>query len=200
MNEELGNKIKKLRKAQRLTLKELGEQVGLSISHLSLVERGLSSIDTVSLQAIAKCLKASLFYFLGDSAEENAREFIFRSYNQKPVIRNNLKVYMRIAHNFGEYIMDPVITLLLPGEKLDDINYVSHEGEEFHYVLEGVLTWLMEGARYELYPGDSVHIPSHIPHNWVNLTNNSVKVLSVVSPNYFDDESEDAGALRRTGK
>jgi transcriptional regulator with XRE-family HTH domain len=193
MNEEIGNKIKKLRKTQRLTLKELGKQVGLSISHLSLVERGLSNIDTVSLQAIAKCLKVSLFYFLGDSAEKNAREFICRSYNQKPVIRNNLKVYTRIAHNLGEYIMDPVITLLLPGEKLNDIDYVSHEGEEFHYVLEGVLTWLMEGARYELYPGDSVHIPSHIPHNWVNLTNNSVKVLSVVSPNYFDDEDDSGG-------
>jgi transcriptional regulator with XRE-family HTH domain len=194
MNEELGNKIKKLRKSQRMTLKELGKQVGLSISHLSLLERGLSSIDTVSLQAIAKCLKVSLYYFLGDSVEKNSREFIFRSYNQRPVIRNNLKVYMRIAHNFGEYIMDPVITLLLPGEHLDDVNYVSHEGEEFHYVLEGVLTWLMEGARYELFPGDSVHIPSHIPHNWVNLTNNSVRVLSVVSPNYFDDESEEGRA------
>jgi transcriptional regulator with XRE-family HTH domain len=189
MNEELGIKIKKLRKARRLTLKELGKQVGLSISYLSLVERGLSNIDTVSLQAIAKCLKASLFYFLGDGVDENAREFIFRSYNQKPVIRNNLKVYMRIAHNFGNRVMDPVITLMLPGERLDDVKHVSHEGEEFHYVLEGVLTWLMEGARYELYPGDSVHIPSHIPHNWVNLTNNSVRVLSVVSPTYFYDES-----------
>jgi transcriptional regulator with XRE-family HTH domain len=190
MNEELGNKIKKLRKARRFTLKTLGEQVGLSISYLSLVERGLSSIDTVSLQAIAKCLNASLFYFLGDGLEGNAQEFLFRSYNRKPVIKNNLKVYTRIAHNFGERVMDPVITLLLPGEKLEDVKYLSHDGEEFHYVLEGVLTWLMEGARYELYPGDSVHMPSHIPHNWINLTNNSVRVLSVVSPNYFDDAFE----------
>jgi Predicted transcriptional regulators len=187
--DELGKKIKMLRTSKGLTLKDLSGQTGLSISYLSLVERGLSSIATVSLQAIAKCLDVSLLYFFNDAPEAGKRKFIFRGYDQKPVVVNNLKIYLRLAHNAGKRNMDPHIAVLLPGERIEDVDYASHEGEEFHYVLEGTLTWIMEGAQYELYPGDSVHLPSRIPHNWINQTNRTVKVLTVVHPSFFDDDA-----------
>lgn len=187
MDEGLGRKIKQLRTSKGMTLKDLGRQTGLSISYLSLVERGLSTIATVSLQSIAKCLDVSLMYFFNDGPASDERKFIYRSYDQDVVVVDKRKIYMRVAHNAGERRMDPIITVLLPGEKIEDLEYLSHDGEEFIYVLEGILTWVMEGTQYELYPGDSVHLPSHIPHNWINLTNKTVKVLIVVTPNFFDD-------------
>ena len=60
---------------------------------------------------------------------------------------------------------------------------VHHTGEEFIYVLEGVLTLVLDGERQELCPGDSAHYPSSLPHNWGNLTNKCVRFLVVSHPN-----------------
>lgn len=52
MTEKLGEKIKTARLAKKMTLKELAEKTQLSISFLSMVERGLTSAAVVSLKKI----------------------------------------------------------------------------------------------------------------------------------------------------
>ncbi len=58
----IGKKINTLRKAQGLTLQQLGTASGLSASFLSQVERGLASPTVVSLAQIARALGASPTY------------------------------------------------------------------------------------------------------------------------------------------
>ena len=48
----IGHILKKLRKERKLTLKDLAEQTGVSISFLSQVERGKSSVTLESLRKI----------------------------------------------------------------------------------------------------------------------------------------------------
>ena len=61
----------------------------------------------------------------------------------------------------------------------------QHDGEEFIYVLEGILTVYLDGSEYCLNPGDSIQIHSQTPHDWVNNTNRVVKILTVHTPNPF---------------
>ena len=69
-------------------------------------------------------------------------------------------------------------------------NYV-HEGVEFIYVLEGVLTIHIKNRTYEMYPEDSIYLDSHTPHNWENNTNKVVRILTVNSPNpYYTELAE----------
>jgi transcriptional regulator with XRE-family HTH domain len=51
--DSIGEKMKSLRKERKLTLKSLAEQTGVSISFLSQVERGKSSVTLESLKKIA---------------------------------------------------------------------------------------------------------------------------------------------------
>ncbi|WP_375372940.1 cupin domain-containing protein [Clostridium sp. CF012] len=41
----------------------------------------------------------------------------------------------------------------------------SHLAEEFVYVLEGILTLLINNERHELFPGDSTHHSSNLEHS-----------------------------------
>ncbi|PMQ01457.1 MAG: XRE family transcriptional regulator [Dictyoglomus sp. NZ13-RE01] len=50
---DVGKKIKKLRKERRMTLEELSKKTGLSLSYLSLIERGLKNPSLKALQKIA---------------------------------------------------------------------------------------------------------------------------------------------------
>jgi len=185
MNKELGQKIKEVRTSKGMTLKDLSEKTNLSISFLSLVERGLASIAIASLQSVAEVLGVNLAYFFSVPHEHG--KMIFRSYELEAVRAENSKnVYCSMAGNFEDQKMDPMFVILLPGQMRSDIDLISHHGEEFCYVAEGILTYFIEDKEFEIYPGDSLHIPSHIPHNWGNFTNKLVKVILVVSPKIFD--------------
>ncbi len=63
MLNEISQKIKTLRKQQDLTLKDLGQKSGLSVSFLSQVENGSTSLAIVSLKKIADALNIPIAYF-----------------------------------------------------------------------------------------------------------------------------------------
>ena len=79
----------------------------------------------------------------------------------------------------------PRLIEILPQKQEEEIVSYQHEGEEFVYVLEGILTVYINGKRHEVYPGDSVHMDSTIAHNWANYTNKKVKLIAVNTPNYL---------------
>src|SRR5262245_51062896 len=56
----LGQQIRALRKAQRLSLAQLAERSDLSIGNLSQIERGVRSPSVRSLQRLSECLKVSI--------------------------------------------------------------------------------------------------------------------------------------------
>ena len=41
---------------------------------------------------------------------------------------------------------------------------MSHDGEEFIYLVAGHMLYAVEGVRYELSAGDTLHFESHQPH------------------------------------
>ena len=66
MKDNIGEIIKKLRLEHQLTLKEVAERTGLSISFLSQVERSKSSITLQSLSRIAEAFNVSRSYFFNN--------------------------------------------------------------------------------------------------------------------------------------
>lgn len=185
MDKEIGLKVKELRNNKGLTLKELSQETDLSISYLSLLERGLTSITITSLKSIASVLDVELTYFFDIPSTKTKN--IHRSYENEVFQMEKSKfIYSKLSGDIKNKVFDPMIATLLPGQSRDEFVPVSHEGQEFGYVLEGILTFLINGVEYELYPGDSVHIDSTVPHNWSNFTNKIVKVLYVITPTIFD--------------
>ena len=79
MTEKLGEKIKTARLAKKMTLKELAEKTQLSISFLSMVERGLTSAAVVSLKKIAEALDMDLSAFFEKTEDEQKNGFGFRA-------------------------------------------------------------------------------------------------------------------------
>jgi quercetin dioxygenase-like cupin family protein len=58
-----------------------------------------------------------------------------------------------------------------------------HEREfETIYVIEGVMTVELGDERYELRNGDFIVMPPGVPHRFGNLSDETVRVVGVVSP------------------
>ncbi len=59
------NRIRELRKAHGLTMKELGKQIGLAESTVSLYERNLHEPDLDTLRSLSAIFSVSVDYLLG---------------------------------------------------------------------------------------------------------------------------------------
>ncbi|MFL0245722.1 helix-turn-helix domain-containing protein [Candidatus Clostridium stratigraminis] len=180
----IGVKIKNLRTEKGITLKELSEKSELSVGYLSQLERGLTTIAVDSLEKIAKILEVHLTFFF--DYPHKKEEAVLRSYEQEILdIDEGGFIKYNLSTNLEDKQIVPRLVEILPQKNEEEIISYKHEGEEFVYVLEGILTIYINGERYEVYPGDSVHMNSSIRHNWANYTNKKVKILSVNSPNGY---------------
>ncbi|EMS73135.1 helix-turn-helix domain-containing protein [Ruminiclostridium cellobioparum] len=195
MFSEIGSKINRLRLDKKLTLKELSQLTNLSVGFLSQLERGLTTVAIDSLDNISKALGVDINYFFTLAKEQNS--FIQKSYEREIVFmdKDNF-IQFHLSNSLGDKNMFPRLVEVYPKRDNETVLTYTHEGEEFIYILEGILTYYYDGEKTELYPGDSVHIRSTLSHNWENNTNKIVKLLMVSTPNRFHESQQDAPAQK----
>lgn len=184
MQKEIGQKIKALRSAKGFTLKDVSEKTDLSMGFLSMLENGRTTIALMTLKKIADALDENISTLItgADIQESTSRHTFCRSHNRKIRSLNGEYIYYSLGDENKEFVMDPMLVELLPSQKMEEIIQFKHSGEEITYVLEGVLSFYLDGQEHVLYPGDSYHGFGDIPHNFVNMTNKVVKVLYILTP------------------
>ena len=187
----IGAKIKALRTKNKYTLKQLSEETGLSIGFLSQLERGLSNIAVDSLMKIAEVFSVNMSDFFVEP-RHTTRQGPVRSYDVSPIhMSPHILSYIH-SHDVGAYNLLPRVYQLLPIPDTGNmkLEMYNHSGEEFIYVLEGIVTLYLGSAEHELYPGDSIQIKSHIDHNWINRTNKTARLLAINFPNPMPNQED----------
>lgn len=185
MKEELGQKINDIRNAKGMTLKDLSEKTGLSVGFLSQVERGLTSIAILSLKSIAEALDTDLSTFFAPPKKNHS--MVLRTYEQESFqYENSSYILSNLSGEMKNRNMEIMLVTILPGDDNGAPAKSPHAGEEFIYVLEGILTLHYNDEEHILYPGDSAHYKATEPHTWRNRTNRLVKILSVNTPIIFN--------------
>jgi transcriptional regulator with XRE-family HTH domain len=170
----IGNRIRLLRSQRNLTLQALAEKTGLSSSMLSLVERGKTSPSIGTLVAISSALGAHMSD-LFDNRAGKRREPVIRVEDQ-PVYITAESVKRRIVRTDDERGIELVFNEYEPGTGSGS-GLVHHSGHEYGVVLEGTLTVEVDGAEYELDPGDSISYSSQLPHRIQNNGRNHVTAV-----------------------
>ncbi|MEG3006284.1 MAG: cupin domain-containing protein [Oscillospiraceae bacterium] len=190
-NITIGSKIKALRISKKYTLKQLSVESGLSTGFLSQLERGVSSIAIDSLAKIAEILNVSLGSFFDETASME-KDCVSHSYDLPCTQVSSQVIQFILSNDIESFDILPRVFQLMPLANNDDdeLEMYCHSGEEFIYVLEGVITVAVGEREYIMYPGDSIQIHSSNPHNWINRTNKIVKILSINSPNPFKNKDE----------
>jgi len=178
----IGARIRELRVRRGLSLQAFSELTGLSVSMLSIVERGKTSPSIGTLVVICSVLGVQMGDLLvgGPHAE---RDPVSRAGGQ-PVLETSSGVLRRILRDDPARGVEIAINEYAPntGSALEP---VRHAGYEYGTVLEGELTVEVDGTRHVLGPGDLISYESSRPHRiwnynkvraralWVNLQNAS---------------------------
>ena len=181
MTTEISVKIRNLRKEKNLTLKTLSERTGFSVSFLSQIENGSSSLAITSLKKIAEALNVTIDYFFQTPEIHN---FLVKADEEKPFkIEGSDTEFIRISGDFPARKMESMLVIIPPEQMLG--SKFNHPGEEFVFVLEGALIVNLGGVDYLVKAGDSIQYPSTTDHSWLNPLKQPTKLLNVVTPLIF---------------
>jgi len=182
----IGKKIRELRKKAGFILQDLSDLTGLSKPLLSQIEKEVISPPIATLLKISKALNVNISFFFQDGDREEKVVLVRR--DESKVLDSRYYgreesgyYYEALAYKKSKKYMEPFL-VEFKKKKVEKLSYFSHEGEEFIYLLEGVLEFRTEDQHYVLYPGDSLYFESSILHAYRALERKNAKALTVVYP------------------
>lgn len=195
--DQIGARMRQFRTEQGLTLRGLAARSGLSIGFLSQVERGISAIGLTALGSVATALDRSIAEFFQDGAAPGAAEAPVASPDSELPLHFTLtrreqpvreyvsgqQTYRMLSDRGRNLVLEPMLVYIAPGGRREDA--YGHPGEEFAYVVDGELLYEVQGVEHRLYPGDSLHLRSNVPHRLYNDTDKVTTVVSVVTPRLY---------------
>jgi transcriptional regulator with XRE-family HTH domain len=177
----VGPRIKALRDAMGLSLRDLAERSGVSAPMLSQVERGETSPTLAVAAKIATGLELTLSQLL--RLDEGQHVAVSRASGRRH--------YERGGHRFEE------LTPPLPGQRADVSLHVLAPGastggradppmhepgsRETAFVLAGTLALIVDGSRHELGEGDSVTFDADLPHHFENDGEEPTRFVAVIA-------------------
>lgn len=178
MPEEVGHRIRRTRRLQRLTLQDVAARAGVTRSLLSKVENGKSSPPLATLVRIAAALGVKAAELLVPDAGAPGAVFLPASRTTGAALRGTDKGYRfaSLAAGRGSPLMQAFVFEAKQGRV--DHHPLSHPGEELVYMLEGEMEYTVGAATYRLRPGDSLYFDAEEDHDLVPLTP-SVRYLAV---------------------
>lgn len=175
--QDLGKRLRTLRNERGLTLAQLGQQVGLSASYLSQVERGVTMPSLSKLTTIANALDVGMGYFF---EEDVSSPCPIRS-NQGRKLKNTADTVMELlSADPTDKEIQPYRLVCQPGASRD--RSPTYPGEEFGLVLKGQLTVTVGEETFVLKAGDSIHYETLQPHSWRNEGDEACIAIWAVLP------------------
>ena len=162
----IGERIKAIREEKELSLEQLSNLTGFDIEFLANIEADKVEPQLGTLMKLAKALDSAfvrLVSGVGDKfysvTRKGEQKIVSRSTSQKA--KRQIYKYGSLAPEVKGRHMEALIVQL---EENPDDEMSIHEGEEFLYVLDGVVSLKIGEDMFDLEPGDSVYYLSTTPH------------------------------------
>lgn len=165
---KIGNKLKSVRKAKNMTLKELADATSLSVSLLSNIERDVTSPTLVNFIAITNALNITITDFLAEK-RINSRTLTRRSdFDEVLKLKSGIiyelatcgsKPYKCVCITIDENCKDTETSIGLPEDNMV-------------IVTEGALELKLYDETFKAQKNDILFIPGHTPHSFKNAADN----------------------------
>lgn len=179
---EIATKLREIRESKGLTLKQVSEDTGFSISFLSRFENNKSSITLSNLSKLLNFYQTTL----AEIVSERSPSPVLRPDERKHLWDNVEGVHAYLLVPDLDRLVEVMLLEFEPGgEKSVYCEPVNHEGEEFIIVLEGAIELNLDGDKdYRMEQGDTAYYSGQRMHAWRNVSNGRSVVIKVLTPPY----------------
>jgi XRE family transcriptional regulator, regulator of sulfur utilization len=175
----LGPRIRALREAGGLSLRDLAERSGVSAPMLSQVERGETSPTLQVATRIATGLELRLSQLL--RLDEDGAVSIVRAGDRRSGGRSNGHAYEILTPALPGQRAEVTRHVLAPRARTGDAPMHEPGSRETVIVLGGAVAFFCDADRHELLTGDSVTFDADLPHHFENHGKEEAVLLGVLS-------------------
>ena len=179
--EEIGARIRTLREEKGLSREELSNLTGFDVGLLERIEKDEVQPQLGTVIKLSKALDSAfgrIVSGVGDKiysiTRKDERKIVSRSTSQRG--KRKAYTYMSLAPEVKGRNMEALLVQL---EEDPEEEISVHEGEEFIFVLDGLVKLKIGQDAFELQPGDSVYYLSTTPHH-ISAKKGKAAILAVL--------------------
>ncbi|NLI33853.1 MAG: helix-turn-helix domain-containing protein [Deltaproteobacteria bacterium] len=182
---KIGNKVRELRQKNRFTLQDLAAKTGLSKPFLSQIENDHVVPPIATLLKLAKALNVGMAFFFQDEVSTE-KISITRSHERGRIERRPHQhkgevsyIYESLETRKPNKHMEPFL-VEFQSRDTSEMVFMSHEGEEFLFLLSGRVEFRTIDRVEVLEPGDSIYFESDLSHSFRCIGDEPAKAVAVV--------------------
>lgn len=185
----VGYRIREIRKRQALTLDQLAAKTGLTKGLLSKIENFRTIPSLPVLVHIAQYLDVDMAELVtGISGAASEKYTLVKASARMEISPENSIGFIYnalMAKQAGNSLFEVFTLELLPEAKR---SLASTDGDEFIYILEGKITFVLGTERIEMEKGDALFFDGRIPHVSENHGEKKASLLAIYILNKNKDE------------
>jgi transcriptional regulator with XRE-family HTH domain len=183
MNEQIkqiAERIREIREISGISAETMADRLGVPHDKYMIYEEGETDIPVGMIFNISELFNVELSVLLGGDNPKLKIYSVVRNGKGLRLERRKQYRYESLAFNFMHKKAEPFMVTIDPSPNDTLLEFNSHPGQEFHYVVEGSMLTIIDGHEVTLNIGDSIFFDSGYNHAMKALNNAQVKFLAVV--------------------
>lgn len=166
----LAARLLALRQERGFRLSDLADRTGMSIAHLSRLEKGVRQPSIGALLTLARCYDLTLGQLVGEHEKETY--WLMRASAGTPMRRTAGETYRVLS---GPGLPVSIAEVSIPAGRTTDV--AKHPGVEWLYVLSGKIEVSIGSELVALSEGDAVQFDSSLQHQISVSSDETAQVL-----------------------
>ena len=160
---EIGARLSALREIMELTPADMSMKMNMPEAEYLRYEKGEVDFSFSFLYNAANLLGVDVLDLMTGESPKLSVYCLARKGEGFEITRRKAYEYKHLAYTFRDKKSEPFLVTVEP--KPDETPVLhSHSGQEFDYMLEGSMTFLLGEKQMRLSAGDSVYYDSSVPH------------------------------------
>ena len=177
---QIAERIKEIREISGISAETLAVKLGIPIDIYLNYESGNADIPVGVIFKISELFNIELSVMLGGDNPKLRVYGVVRNGKGLKLERRKQYKYENLAYNFIHKKAEPFIVTIDPQPENSLMEFNSHPGQEFNYVIKGSMLTVIDGHEIILNEGDSIYFDSGYKHAMKALNNEQVKFLAIV--------------------
>jgi len=157
-------RIRDLRESLSLSVEEAARRSGLTEAEFSAYEGGGVDFSFSHLFNIAEALGVDISDLLTGESPKLRGYIITRAGQGLAFDRRSQYHYQHLAYNFKDKKAEPFLVTVERDSPGAEKPAHTHEGQEFDFILDGLMRLVLGGNEILLRAGDAVYYDSSLPH------------------------------------
>lgn len=178
---QIATRIQDLREISDYSVEGMAKVLGVTPDEYRRYESGEIDIPISFIVKVGEVFRVDMTELLTGEAPRLNVLSVTRAGKGQAISRRDHYKYKNLAYNFVHRKIEP-LDVIVPPNTNPDLTPNTHDGQEFDYILSGVMRIVIGKNELILHPGDSVYYDSNAPHAMQAVGDEPVHFLAIVIP------------------